>query len=205
MKYVLFIYCILLLVPTGISDVKSTTGNINFDRNNDSQPDMILNSTGLGIGTTPSTKLHVSGNANITNELQIGSTSGSANLVLNGTLGLGFDTISSNTILSDSSLVLVDTSSDNVKITLPYAGNVLGRRYNIKKISTENTVFVHGDFIDNSYGITLADDSMQYAEVMSTGNQQWSLLSTSGNGTLWTPAAITTSAWYDASDFSSMS
>lgn len=165
---------------------------------------MTLNHTGLGVGITPSTNLHISGNAIITNQLQIGNSSTSANLALHGTLGYGFQSITSDTTLSDSSLNFINSSSGNVKVTLPYAGNVLGRIYSIKKTSPENTVFIHGDFIDNSYAISLAKNSLQYAKVMSTGNQQWSLLSTSGNGGLWTPAAITTSAWYDASDFSSM-
>ena len=193
--------------------VRSTQEQIKFYPNNDNLQKMELNGTGLGIGISPSANLHVSGNAIISDKLTIGSSSGSANLNIQGTLGFNHQTISSNTTLAEYSIVFVDSSNANITLTLPYAGNVLGRQYLIKKISTLNDVSVRGQFndmsvrgqfIDNSFGLMLLSGSMQYAKLISTGNQTWSLLETSGNGASWSPSQVTTSAWYDASDASSL-
>lgn len=191
-------------VAIASADVLSTQGQIKFDINTDNQQEMTLNGTGLGIGISPSVNLHIAGNAIISDRLNIGSSSGAANLNLHGTLGFNFQTLSSNTTIDEYSTIFADSSNGNIILTLPYAGNVLGRQYLIKKISPLNDVHVLGQFIDNSYGLTLLSGSMQYARLMSSGNQTWNLLATSGNGGLWTPAEVTTSAWYDAADASSL-
>ena len=165
--FLLFLSCAL------IADVKSTTGQIKFDTQMDNQAEMTLNATGLGIGTTPSSNLHVAGNTVISRSLSIGGTSGSSNLNINGTIGFGFETVSENTILSSNSIVLVDSSSDNIIITLPYAGNVTGRHYTIKKISTEHSVWLSGggNLIDTARCIEFLSGEHSYCSVLSNGSQ----------------------------------
>ena len=115
------------------SEVKSTTGQILFDVNGDTVGEAFLNSTGLGLGVTPASNLHVMGNAIISQNLSIGGVSGSSNLNLHGTLSMAVQSVSANAILSNYSIILADSSSSNITLTLPYAGNVVGREYWIKK------------------------------------------------------------------------
>jgi len=96
------------------ADVRSANGTIKFDVNSDSAEEMFLNSTGLGVGVSPSTKLHVNGNALITGPLFIGGSSGSDDLNIRGTIGYQVQTVNANATLSGNTTVLVDTSSDNV-------------------------------------------------------------------------------------------
>jgi len=141
----------------------------------DGLPEMTLNSTGLGILTLPSSNLHVNGNAIISEQLFVGGSSGSSNLNVNGTIGYGFQTVSANSTLGDSSVVLVDSSSDNIILTLPYAGNVSGRIYNIKKTSLLNSVWISGagNLIDDTSPIELANSTttLPSVKVMSNGSQ----------------------------------
>lgn len=161
-----------------MADIKSTTGQIKFDTQMDNQAEMTLNSTGLGIGITPSTNLHVNGNSIISDQLFVGGSSGSSNLNVNGTLGYGFQTVSSNTTLSNSSIVLVDSSSDNIGITLPYAGNVTGRQYQIKKISTSNSVWIFGggNLIDDTSPIELPEsNNLSSVKLISNGSKWYKI------------------------------
>lgn len=173
------IFSILLILTSALSsDVKSTTGLIKFDAQSDNQTEMTLNSTGLGIGIAPSTNLHVNGNAIVTGQVFIGGSSGSANLNLNGTFGHSVQSVSSNTTLGNHSIVLVDSSSDNITITLPYAGNVTGRQYQIKKISTSNSVWISGggNVIDDTSPIELPESSeLASVKVISDGIQWYKL------------------------------
>jgi len=61
MKYI--IYGFFLLSAACFCEILSTNGKIQFDAQADEQPKITLNSTGLGIGTSSSTNLHVIGNA----------------------------------------------------------------------------------------------------------------------------------------------
>ena len=168
--FILFFFTSALM-----SDVKSPTGQIKFDTQMDNQAEMTLNSIGLGMGTTPSSNLHVNGNAIVSDQLFIGGSSGSSNLNMNGTLGYGFQTVSSNTTLGNSSIVLADSSSDNITITLPYAGNVIGRQYNIKKISTSNSVWISGggNLIDDTNPIELPESSDLASVKLISDGSQW--------------------------------
>lgn len=159
------------------SKIKSITGNIIFDSNNDGVSDARLNSDGLAIGTNlnPSAKLHIDGDEIVSGNLTIGNTSGNSSLEVHGSVGYGFETISSNTTLSNNSVIFADTSSDNIDITLPYAGNVTGRKYFIKKTSELNTLTVSGnESIDNANSIS-----------MSSGNSGYPSVSLMSNGTQW--------------------
>ena len=172
-----------LFVGSGLresfADVKgNSSGTLNFHIDNSGNAKAVLNSTGLGIGTVPSANLHVMGNAQFENFLGLGTISPRSTLEVSGTLAMSTQQISSNTALSDHSLVLVNTSSDNVVVTLPYAGNVSGRAYTIKKVSASNAVLVRGggNYIDNSTGLQLTTHSMSYssASVISDGKQWYS-------------------------------
>lgn len=166
---------LLILMQSLVADIKSTTGRIKFDTQMDGQPEMTLNSTGLGIGITPSTNLHVNGNAAISNKLFVGGSAGSSNLNINGTIGFGFQTVSSNTDLREHSIVLADSSSDNITLTLPYAGNVTGRQYEIKKISPSNSVWISGggNLIDDVSPIELPESSNLASVKLISDGRQW--------------------------------
>lgn len=178
MKY--FLLSIILFIISGSADIKSSNGTINFDAQADEQIEMTLNNTGLGIGITPSSNLHVNGNAIITNSLSIGGQSNStSNLHIQGSLGFSVLTVSANTTLDNSSLLLADSTSDNIVLTLPYAGNVMGRVYQIKKTSNLNSVWVSGgaNLIDDTSPIALASSTstLPSVKVMSDG-VQWYII-----------------------------
>lgn len=174
---------LLFLTSSLLADVKSTTGEIKFNTEIDNQAEMILNSTGLGIGITPSANLHVSGNTIISDQLFIGGDSGSSNLNVNGTLSYGFQTITSSIILSANSLILADTSSENITLSLPEASSYEGRKYIIKKTSTLNRLSIRGGgFIDDYSDLTLSVNNMGTLSVISSSGN-WHILNLSGNGT----------------------
>lgn len=202
------IFIILLVLTSSLlmADVKSTTGQIKFDTQMDNQAEMTLNETGLGIGVTPSTNLHVHGNAIVSEQVFIGGSSGSSNLNVNGTFGFGIQTVSSNVTLGDYSVVLVNSSSDNIKLTLPYAGNVTNRIYSIKKTSISNSVCIHGNGnkIDDSPFYLLTSGNISSIEVASDGSQWFIMSSTTGTTNGWTPDQLSTECWFDAFDTSTI-
>lgn len=173
-----FLIILSALITSVFADVKSTTGQIKFDIQSDAQAEMTLDATGLGMGISPSANLHVLGNARISQSISIGSSSGSANLFVNGTISQSTLTVSENATLNDASLVLADSSSDNITLTLPYAGNAIGRQVNIKKISPSNSVWIlgGGNVIDDTSPIELpASDTLASIKIMSNG-EQWYIL-----------------------------
>jgi len=168
---------------------------------------MTLNSTGLGIGTAPSANLHVNGNAIISEQLFVGGSSGSSNLNVNGTIGFGVQTVSSDTTLGDQTVIFADSSSDNLTLTLPYAGNVLGRVYTIKKLVSLNNLYVlrsSNDLIDSGDRVELLSGSMGSLSLISSAINQWSVISNFSANVIWTPEQLSTSAWFDASDTSTV-
>lgn len=183
LRFIQYLMVLLFILPFHLqAAIKSSTGNISFYPNQGSLPEMILDSTGLSIGTTVAqSNLHVTGNAIISDTLNIGSTSGSSNLNIHGTLGFGLTNISSNLQLDNSmSLVLVDTSNGNLQLTLPYAGNCQGRIYTIKKTSRNNTLWISGggNAIDSI--LCLERTQMQSAKFISSANS-WHLLYNDGS------------------------
>ena len=109
-----------------MANVSSAKGSIDFDRDFDGQAEMSLNQQGLQIGT---------------GEQHSG-------LQINATLGYQFLTPSSNLDLNSTdhqaSLIFANTASENITINLPYAGNVKGRVYTIKKTSSHNHLWITG-------------------------------------------------------------
>jgi len=190
------------------ADVKSTTGQINFELGNEPNPTMILNSVGLGIGVSPMSNLHVAGNAIFSGNLFIGSMSGHSTLTINGTVGWGFDTLSSNMTLSSQTMVFANSLSDNITLTLPYAGNVSGRVYRIKKTTRENYVSIvaqgANDFKEHIFESSQSSGALPSAEFISSANT-WHLLSRIGVSERWDPTATSNIAlWFDASDASTI-
>lgn len=182
-KVLIFLFIFTILLE---ADVKSTRGNIDFKINENSTSSMILNSTGLGIGSTqPSSNLHVAGNA-IFSQLSVGSSTGSSNLHLSGTLSMSYSTISSNSTLGDTSVILVDASSDNVRIDLPYAGNVTGRVYEIKKINANNEVFIYAinSTIDGTEPLIMNSSSTLPSLKVISHDDNWHILSSTETDTI---------------------
>ncbi len=189
----------LFLITNLKADLKSNTGSINFDVNSDQQKEMVLNSVGLGIGTTPSANLHVVGNAIIQNKLSIGATLGSSNLHVEGTVGLSSYLVTSvTTDWQDHSIVLVDTSSDNIILNLPAVVSNVGRVYQFKKISTLNQFSIQSsDNIDTMSEIMFSANTstLAYLQVISDGTT-WHALDMVAETAL-NPSILTgLKAWY---------
>jgi hypothetical protein len=176
MKFLFFVLAIFLhITPLCFSDLNSTQGTIEFDLNSNGSADAILNSTGLGIGTAPSAKLHIQGDSLIEGSLSIGSTTGSSNLNLNGSQSYSIQKVSSNTQLGNHSIVLADTSSDNIILNLPQAANSEGNFFHIKKISPASQLWIHSDDpIENfeaGFELTTSNrGSLPYIKLFSNGS-----------------------------------
>lgn len=175
----LFLVIIFFLPLSLNADIKSTTGTIKFDINSDTQSEMVLNQTGLGIGINPSTNLHIQGNAVVIDHLNIGTNNGSSNLNLGGTMGYSIQSLSSNTTLGNYSVVLSDTSGDNIHLDLPSADAVAGRVYYLKKTHSSHQLWVQAsDNIDQYAGhleLTSPTTGLSYVKIMSDGSQ-WLIL-----------------------------
>lgn len=136
-----------------------------------------MNRTGLGVGTTfPAANLHIM-----------------------GSVAQGFESASTNITLSGNSIVLADTSRGNLELTLPYAANVTGRRYQIKKTSPLNMLYLKGggNYIDNYNTLPIPPSSTSLLitpslEVISDG-QKWQIIGTSNE---ITPVSDNLVAWW---------
>lgn len=182
-----FLITVILFSLSLSADVKSLNSRINFDVNNDEQIELSLSSDGLGIGTlTPQANLHVLGNAIIRDSLSIGSSDlGSSNFHVTGTFSNSHESASNNITLSDQSTVFIDSSSDNIFVYLPYADNVIGRMYTIKKTSELNEVRVRAkdSYIDHKSMIVLDSslDTNPSLTVVSSQSNWYILNSTAYN------------------------
>lgn len=173
--------CILsiLMMQQLFSNVSSSTGTINFDVNSDNQIEATLNTTGLGIGTSSvSSNLHVNGNAIISDQLLIGATGGNSTLEVHGALGLQPETMSASGNITDNekSLVLADTSSDNIVISLTGTQNIDGRIYEIVKKSKDNDLIITGSRVNNADQLEIGSGNYGAARFLAYNNS-WYLLS----------------------------
>ncbi len=181
------------------ADVRSDNGTIRLDVNGDSAVEAAFTNTGLGIGTaSPSTNLHVLGNAFFqSSNLGVGTATPKNTLDVTGSLGFNTQSVTSNVTLSGNSMILVSTASDNITVTLPYAGNVSGRHYTIKKTSNSNRLVVGGggNLIDSLSNIQLVSSANGYPglNVISNG-QQWYVTGVSGNVADYASAATAVSS-----------
>ena len=202
---------LVLFAMVGLSpanaDVRSTNGTINFDSNFDGVYEAVLNNSGFGISTTtPSAILHVVGNEIVSGAMVVGGTNNASgsNLHINGSYGCSVEIVTGSTTLSGNSVVLADTSAANFILTLPHAGNVLGRLYSIKKISVNNIVQISAgnNFLDGYCYYSLSSGNLGSIKVISNGSK-WNVIEKySGADEAWTPQKIATALWLDASDAS---
>lgn len=135
-----FISLLLLLMPCLLADLQDEQGTLRFDANFDGKVEMSLNSTGLGIGTTPMANLHVQGDSILQGgTVMVGNSSAaSSNLQLQGTLGFTVQSVTGPDTLPevvDSSYVVVN-SSDNLLLRLPLAADATGRLIQVKNIGS---------------------------------------------------------------------
>lgn len=177
MKLVPTLSLICMLVVSNYLDaaVKSTTGSINFDSNNDVSYEMVIQGGNLGIGTTsPSSNLHVMGNSIVSGTLNIGTTSGQSNLNVGGTIGTNFELVSSNVTLGSNSYVLADTSSGNLTLTIPSANTLDGRLYTIKKTSVSNDLLLKStSSIDGQLGLILSSNTTMPSVSLIASSGNW--------------------------------
>jgi len=97
--------------------------------------------------------------------------------------------ISSNAMLGDDTMVLANSVSDNITLELPYAGNVSGRIYRIKRLSLYNQVWISGggNVIDDTSPIELLNvNGLATIELMSNGTQWYKLAEESSSSTVAT-------------------
>jgi hypothetical protein len=186
--------------------VTSPSGQILFDANADDVSEMNLNSTGLAIGPglTPSSNLHVEGNAIISQQLTIGDSSGSSNLYINGSIGFSMQTMTSSSNISASSIVLADSSSGNLRCYLPSASSCEGRRYSIKKTSSLNNVYLYGGPFDDQVYLKLnsGTSALPYVSMLSASGN-WHITTMSGNAQESSAANLV--AWYPFNESSGTS
>ena len=144
-KLTLVVAFLSLVTHSSFTDVVSTMGKINFDVNDDQSAELVLSSIGLGIGAVPiSANLHVDGNAIVSGEVAIGGTSGGSNLTIHGTYAIRPIEVSSSGNLGENSVVVADTSSRDLKLTLPTASDYTGTQLWIKKSSSYHTLSILG-------------------------------------------------------------
>ncbi len=172
---------LLCLFSTPVwGSVTSETGTINFDISDDGTPEATLNATGFGIATSsPSANLHVNGNAIITKQLIVGSsTTSNDNLHINGSMASNHQTVSANTNLGNHSYVFAGNSSSNITLSLPDPTQLSGRIYHIKKIVSGGEVYVtgHGNVIDSSSEKVLNSGKLGHLKLISNGSK-WMALS----------------------------
>jgi hypothetical protein len=189
------------------AELKSTSGNIYFDRNADGSPELTLNANGLGVFVAnPTQRLEVSGNATVSGTVAVGgSSSSSSNLTIYGTLGFTATTLTSNTTL-DKSMYLCDNSSANITLTLPAAGNVTGRTIWLKNTVQGVTTINGSELIDGMNPLVLGPQSSQLSavELISDGSQ-WNIVSSMGNVTGFKPSSTSNLIlWVDAQNSSSI-
>lgn len=139
---------VMLLGITGLlANVTSRTGSVTFDVNRDGQKEATLSTGGLKIGTgTASANLHVGGNSIITGSVAVGSsTAPSSNLYVAGSVSMSvYSAMAGTSVIDDSSVVLANTSSGNVFISLPDPRVSAGRMVTVKRVSTSNNLTIGG-------------------------------------------------------------
>lgn len=171
----------LCLTFNNFADVKSTNGRIKFDRDNDSNQEMLLNQTGLGIGITAQSNLHVAGNSIISDKLGVGGSITENTFHLKGTISISPKVSGGGTVdVSENSLVLVNTLSSDASIALPEVGQASGRIYKIKKMVTNGNLHISagGNLIDTQLTVSLLEDmssTIPYLSLISDGTQWWIL------------------------------
>lgn len=164
-------FCLFCMIHAE-SSFTSQSGNISFDAEANASSELIIKPTGEVLigGTTGNNTLTVSGNVYATEDIT------ARDLSITGEINFsGIQNVSGNTTLSGNNIILVDTSSDNITITLPSAVSVLGRNYHIKKTSTLNQMWVTSSSnIDKRSGyieVTTSSGTLSHMSVLSNGSE----------------------------------
>jgi hypothetical protein len=131
-----------------------------------------------------------SGNSNITmsanGDLGIGIAVPEHTLHIGGTVGFGFQTVSTNITVSGNTMHVVDTTTGNVQLTLPLASVAPGRIYKIKKINIANDVIVvpsGADKIDLVTQVVLSSNTTLGSLNLVSSGANWQITSIiGGNG-----------------------
>ena len=152
--------------------INGTTESIEFNINFDDRAEAVLNTTGLGIGLSgPSANLHVQGNALVSEQFSVGGSSlGSSNLSLSGTMAFVPHSLSNNGVLDGlHSLVLADadTAGDNLYFSLPSATDHQGKIIKLKNTSATCQLSMLGIEV-GEYGTLM--EPMGAMEVLSDGS-----------------------------------
>ncbi|MBF0197382.1 MAG: hypothetical protein HQL32_06710 [Planctomycetes bacterium] len=165
------------------SAVKSTSGSLDFNLDGTNTSQMSLSSTGLAIGENLSAtaNLYVEGSAIVSESISVGTTSTSSNLNIGGSFSQTFITLSDNTSYVgtplESSMILVDTTSGNIRLDLPYPSRASNQIITIKKISSNNELRITGGGkkVDGSYDWHMLSGDMSYLKVLSNSTQ-WNII-----------------------------
>ncbi len=182
---VFYISCFFISILASLSaDVKSTSGNLRLDVENDGQTEAVLNSTGLGIGVVAQANLHVAGNGIVSEKIAVGGAATENSFHLYGTISLTPLSSTGNISLTENSLLLVDTSSLDGIVTLPRPSEATGRILKVKKLSRSGNLFLTsgGNLIELGTTLVVTPDSsadMASIKLVSDGDQWW-VLSYSG-------------------------
>lgn len=171
---------IMILVSDSFSAIVSTTSMIEFDINNNGINEFVMSESGFVM----------QGNLRIKNgNLNVLSIGGAANLNINGTYSYSFEKVSSDSTLSTNSIVFVDTSMDNIFVTLPDANLSVGKVYEVKKTSANNYCWLvseggSGNKINDSNLIELGDGGSGLTSVrcISDGEQWYTMNESFGVG-----------------------
>lgn len=171
MHKIIFLTILIGFHVSMFADIKSTKGSIELDRNFDGQSELSIQSEGIRLGA---------GDA-------------FSSLQFNGTRGFNILTTSSNLDLQSSpqdvSYIFANTASTNIDINLPYAGNVKGQSYTIKKTNSLNHIWIRGggNYIDEKLIYEMSENTNQdlpEITLMSDGAQWYSLQKHSDVGNL---------------------
>jgi len=163
------------------ADVKSTSGNIRFDVQSDGTSEVILNSTGLGLGITAQANLHVAGNGIISEKIAVGGVATENTFHLYGSLSLvPLNSSGGNISLTENSLLLVDTETLDGMVSLPRPSEATGRILKIKKLSRSGNLFLTsgGNLIELGSTLVISPDStsdLASLKLVSDGDQWWIL------------------------------
>ena len=172
----LFIVAFLITVTKVFCAIKSSTGIVDLDANNDGVYEMRITDSLISIAGNLTTE----GNVSIIGKVGIGESNPSSNIHINGTVGFSYQTVSTDTTLGSNTHIFADTSVNNVILTLPYAGNVEGRMYRIKKMSLKNSLVlrssdnaIEGSYENAKYIESSLSEIVPQMDVVSTEGNWW--------------------------------
>lgn len=185
-NYVFLIFAVLIgtcAVGSLFGDVMSTSSNIFFHIDKQSDAVMHLNRTGLGLGMDPRASLSVQGNSIVSAEMSVGGASQGSNLTINGTFSMSVSNVTQSSNISQHSMYFV-SSDDNIILWLPQADTCVGRSLFVKNIKSgiRTTLRVENWGVVENHTIYNLDSGnfLSSAQFFSDGSQ-WLVTSAMGN------------------------